>query len=47
MKASPSGDGTDEEEGGAVATAVAVDATVLFVIEVVWKLSISWDMTFR
>lgn len=41
MKASPSGDEADEDEGGAVATAVAVDATVLFVIEVVWKLSIS------
>lgn len=41
MKASPSGDEVDEEEGGAVATAGAVDAAVLLVIEVVWKLSIS------
>lgn len=47
MKARPSGDEADEEEGGAVATADAVDATGRLVMEVVWKLSISWDMTFR
>lgn len=41
MKASPSGDEADVDEGGAVATAVAVDVTALFVIDVVWKLSIS------
>ena len=41
MKASPPGDEADEEDGGAVATAAAVDATGRLVIEVVWKLSIS------